>query len=113
VPGFGKGAVIRQLRRFFSVGGDRRPFRLLILGKLRQCTQTLGRSLRKTLGCRIAGVLEVTFRAFGPSSICFYRMHDPTHHLIKTFSREIRCSRRVKKTYLASDDQNVQVAQYA
>ena len=78
VPGFGEGALARQLSRFFSVGGDRRAVRLLILGKLRQCTPTLGRSLRKTLGCRIAGVLEATFRAFGPSSICFYRMHDPT-----------------------------------
>jgi len=37
---------------------DRRAVRLLMLGKLRQCTPTLGRSLRKTLGCRIAGVLE-------------------------------------------------------
>ena len=88
--------------------GDRRAVRLLMLGKLRQCTPTLGRSLRKTLGCRIAGVLEVTFRAFGPSSICFYRMHDPTQHLTRSVVR--RCSRRVKKTYLASDDQNVQVA---
>ena len=174
VPGFGEGAVTRQLRRFFFVRllllverhqtyvgrtlasehgprhevlaqfalplrkgvralpverelvvlgvmhglagiaeavRDRRAVRLLMLGKLRQCTPTLGRSLRKTLGCRIAGILEGTFRAFDPSSIYFYRMHDPTQHL--TFSREIRCSRRVKKTYLASDDQNVQVAQYA
>ena len=58
---------------------------------------TLGRSLRKTLGCRIAGVLEVTFRAFGPSSICFYRMHDPTQHLIKTFSRENGAAAELKK----------------
>jgi hypothetical protein len=37
----------------------------------------LSRDLRETFGFRIAGVLEVTFRAFGPSSICFCRMHDP------------------------------------
>ena len=56
---------------------DRRALRLLTLGKLRQFTPTLGRGLRETFGFRIAGVLEVTFGAFGPSSICFCRMHDP------------------------------------
>ena len=50
---------------------DRRALRLLTLGKLRQFTPTLGRGLRETFGFRIAGVLEVTFGAFGPSSICF------------------------------------------
>jgi hypothetical protein len=45
------------------------------------------RDRRETFGFRIAGVLEVTFRAFGPSSICFCRMHDPRYHPIKTFSR--------------------------
>ena len=50
---------------------------LSTLGKLRQCTPTLGRSLRDTFGFRISGILERTFRTFGSSSICFCRMHDP------------------------------------
>ena len=77
---------------------DRSALLLLMLGKLRQCTPTLGRSLRKTLGCRIAGVLEGTFRTFGPSSICFYRMHDPTQHLIKRSVVRYDAAARVKKT---------------
>ncbi len=65
------------------MGGDRRPFRLVTLGKLRQCTPTLGRSLRETFGFRIAGVLEGAFRTFGSLSICFCRMQQ---RLIRTYS---------------------------
>ena len=55
----------------------------MTLGKLRQCTPTLGRSLRETFGFRIAGVLEGAFRTFGSLSICFCRMQQ---RLIRTYS---------------------------